>query len=192
MGATSNSSCFDNYFTLNKVRSGRENLKIDLLKITDLLPEDISELDKLRTAALNHYDETIVQKCKRIPIEDEIKYVPARLSMQDKLIFRAFEQANLLAYAQVFTGWPHFDEWTVEQLYIHPEYARQGLGSKLINSVENVARTAEIKATSVLTMPSREHADSFWRAIGYDDLSANQTIQVPRKFSNLRVLRKEL
>lgn len=177
---TGSAKGFDAYFADRKLNAQREKASIDCKSVVYLSKEEIEELDQLRIAALSNYSQEIHADVSPIKIEEELAYVPSSLKLTDKLVFRMCDQGVLLAYALVFCSWPKVDEWTIEQLYINPSYKRQGLGSKLINKIENVARTAEIKATSILSMPKRSNSESFWKIIGYTEIQQGSN-QIFRK-----------
>ncbi len=67
------------------------------------------------------------------------------------------------------TEWPEHDDWSIEQLVLDPAYHLHGVGSTLVSSVENLARTAEARAASIFSIPSRPTSPSFWCHMGYAD-----------------------
>ena len=166
---------FDAYFADKKLKSQREKAQVDCKSVLFLTKEEISELEDMRARALDEYCKEYGICLESKDIEEELAALPDRLKLSDKLIFRMSDQGVLLAYALVFCSWPKIEEWTIEQLYINPDYKRQGLGSKLINQIENVARPAEIKATSILSAPKRPKAESFWKTIGYREQEGFET-----------------
>lgn len=164
------SSCgFRAYYEQKKLTSQRESLEIQCTPLVHLTTAEQADVERLRARALENYEKTTGYTLEKQPFYEEFFCVPDGVRREDKLIFRAFDKGTLIAYAQVICGWPAHNEWAVDQLIIDPASARQGIGSKLINQIENIARTAEITATSIVSLPTRPESDSFWRAIGYSD-----------------------
>lgn len=174
---------FEAYFSHKKVSAQREHLKVLCYSVKDLVRKDLSDLEALRAAALENYEKSSGIELKSSSLLAELKDRPRGRTLSDKLVVKAYNlDDELVAYAQVICGWPQHNSWAIDQLLLDPNKTRQGLGSKLINIIENLARTAEVQATSIISLPSRPNSESFWKAIGYLPLEDNDPL----------ILKKEL
>lgn len=181
---------FEGYFNDKKARAAQGDLTINCVTLSQMAPGEIAELDELRTRALDNYCATTGNEVRRIPIEEELELAPSGSTPSDKLIFRAYQKGTLVAYAHVLCGWPKHNEWTVEQLLLDPTYRLKGIGTKLISAIENLARTAEVRAASILSLPSRPGAQSFWCHLGYEDKTDELGGELSGSFLN--IMRKVL
>lgn len=163
---------FEGYFDSKKVRAAQRDLYITCVTLAQLTPAEIAELDELRTRALDNYVATTGNEVCRTSIEEELALTPKGTASADKLVFRAYQKDVLVAYAHVLCGWPKPNEWTVEQLLLDPTHRLKGIGTKVITAIENLARTAEVRAASILSLPSRPGAQTFWSHLGYEDKTA--------------------
>ncbi len=181
---------FEGYFADKQDPENREGLVMNCVTLSQMASSEIAELDELRRRALDNYEATTGKEAMRLPINEELGLAPEGSTSSDKLIFRAYKDGSLVAYAHVLCGWPCANEWTVEQLLLDPTHRLQGIGSKLIDAIEQLARTAEVRATSILSLPTRDGAESFWRHLGYQDRTAELASQLGG--SVVTVMRKEL
>lgn len=181
---------FEGYFNEKQTQGERAGLEINCVTLSQIAPGEIAELDELRQRALDNYTATTGHEVTRLPIREELELAPQGSTPSDKLIFRAYESGVLVAYAHVLCGWPRANEWTVEQLLLDPTRRLKGIGSKLIDSVEQLARTAEVRATSILSLPTRDGSSSFWDHLGYVDRTSELAAELGG--SVVTVMRKEL
>ena len=181
---------FEGYFNDKKTRAAQGDLVINCVTVSQMAPAEIVELDELRTRALDNYCATTGNEVRRIPIIEELELAPKGSTPSDKLVFRAYQRGELVAYAHVLCGWPEANEWTVEQLLLDPTYRLKGIGTKVIGAIENLARTAEVRAASILSLPSRPGAQSFWEHLGYEDKTSELADELGDSFLN--IMRKVL
>lgn len=181
---------FEGYFNDKQANEDKGGIEINCVTLSQMASGEILELDELRQRALDNYTATTGQEVTRLPIQEELELAPAGSTPSDKLIFRAYVDGALVAYAHVLCGWPRPNEWTVEQLLLDPTHRLKGIGTKVIASIEALARTAEIRAASILSLPTRDGAESFWMHLGYEDKTAELASQLDGSFVN--IMRKEL
>lgn len=183
---------FEGYFNDGRDRDRRSALRITCSTLSQLSDKEVAELDALRQRALDNYESASGDHVERRPIREELGCVPgvAGLAPSDKLVFRSYDGDELIAYADVACGWPRPIEWTVLQLLLDPAHRLKGVGSALIGSIERLARTAEVRATSILSLPTRDGATSFWEHLGYADKTSELADEVHG--SVVTVMRKEL
>lgn len=181
---------FEGYFNDKQSREDQGGLQINCVTLSQMAPSEVFELDELRQRALDNYTKSTGQQVKQLPIREELELAPAGSTPSDKLIFRAYDDGSLVAYAHVLCGWPRSNEWTVEQLLLDPTHRLKGIGSKLIDSIESLARTTEVRAASILSLPTRENAESFWEHLGYEDKTTELSHELSGTFVN--IMRKEL
>lgn len=168
----------------------RDGLTITCVTLDQLGEKDVEQLDAARTRALDAFEEANGIDLSRKPIKEELDHLPDGLTPLDKLILRAYEGDSLVAYAHVLCGWPLPTEWTVEQLILDPQHRLQGIGTKVIEEIESLASSAEIRTTSILSVPTRPGAASFWNALGYQDTSEDLAPSLGE--GHVRVMRKGL
>lgn len=185
---------FEAYFAHKKVSAQREKLKALCYSINQLDGRDLSDLEALRFAALKSYEELTGVVLPYSNLYDELHDLPEGHQLSDKLVIKAYdEQDELAAYAQVICSWPSYNSWTIDQLLLHPDKRGKGIGSKLIHIIENLARTAEVKVTSILSIPARPYSESFWETIGYTPCDTLSSAELSARLLLGRIsLRKEL
>lgn len=185
---------FEAYFAHKKISAQREKLKVLCYSINQLEGRDLSDLEALRFAALTSYEQSTGIVLPHSSLYDELHDIPEGHQLSDKLVIKAYDESEeLVAYAQVICSSPDFNSWTIDQLLLHPEKQGRGIGSKLINIIENLARTAEVQVTSILSIPERPYSESFWESIGYSVCDVPTGQEQNNKLLRGRILlRKEL
>lgn len=183
---------FEGYFADKRARDEQGAVRLDCVSVSQLAGEEIAALDALRERALANFTKTTGHEVVHAPIMEELARVPEGKSLSDKLVFRAFHEGHLVAYVHVICGWPKNNEWTIEQLLLDPEHRLQGIGTKLIQDVESLAETAEVRATSILSIPSRPGSDSFWSTIGYEDKTQELGEQVSETYGYKNIMQKKI
>lgn len=168
----------------------RDGLTITCVTLNQLSEKDVAQMDEARTRALDAFEKSNGVDLVRKPITEELNYLPEGMTPLDKLIVRAYEKDTLVAYAHVLSGWPRATEWTVEQLILDPQHRLQGIGTKVIQEIESLASSAEIRTTAILSVPTRPGAASFWNTLGYQDSAEELGPTLGQE--NLRVMRKGL
>ena len=163
---------FEGYFGGQKQGEqgeGTPGFKVTCITADCLLPDDLAQIEEVRRAALTEYISATGNELEVPTFAEELLQVPAGMELSDRLVLRAFDGEDLAGYIQVLTEWPEHDEWSIEQLVLDPAYHLHGVGSTLVSSVENLARTAEARAASIFSIPSRPTSPSFWCHMGYAD-----------------------
>ncbi len=183
---------FERYVEDKWRAASRTGVQIGYVGMNQLSRPEIVELEKLRDRALENFMSATGHELHPLPIEEELELAPEGKSISDKLLFRAYNDGTLVAYAHVIMGWPKSDEWAIEQLLLDPVHRLQGIGSRLIAEVEEVARTAEVKATSILSLPTRPDSESFWKHVGYTDKTEELAEDLGNAKDFVNILRKEL
>jgi GNAT superfamily N-acetyltransferase len=199
-------SDFGNSFDKNAGSAHVGDLEIRCATLNQLSDTDIEQLDAVRTRALDSYERETGNVVERTPIREELQTLPSGLTTLDKLVLRAYYKDQLVAYAHVLCGWPHSTEWTIEQLILNPDFRLKGIGTKVVSAIEDLASHAEIRATAIISMPSRPGAESFWNHLGYESeddgagengaaagsSDAQAGAQAPSAGSNIKILHKSL
>ncbi len=151
-------------------------------------------LASLRERALTNFAEQ-TQDAFVMPKEsarEELFRLPEGKELDDKLVLRAIAEDTVVAYCHVLCGWPRANEWTIEQLLLDPEHRLKGIGSLLIKQIERLAETAEVRATQILSVPSRPRSSEFWSTIGYEDQTDELKDTVQDTYGYMTIMRKKL
>ena len=166
------------------------DLEIRCTTLDQLTDKDVEQIDAVRERALDSFEHDTGNRVSRVPISEELRMLPEGLTPLDKLVLRAYEGDKLVAYAHVLCGWPHSTEWTIEQLILNPDYRLKGIGTRVVSAIEELANHAEIRATAIMSMPSRPGAASFWNKLGYE----TEEKPAKEKFgdASVNILRKSL
>lgn len=183
---------FAKYFADKKISGDREKAQVDCRAISQLRGSDRAVLADVRYRALENLGRTVGEDLDVGTFEQELKSVPHGVKLADKLVFRIYDEGTLLGYALVISGWPKTDEWAVERMYLDPNSSRNGIGSKLIHQIENLARTAEARGVCIFTVVAHPEWDSFWKAIGYEDDTDEIKRGLVSPFEFVKAHRKEL
>jgi hypothetical protein len=77
-------------------------------------------------------------------------------------------------------------------LVINPNFRLQGVGSNIVNKIENFALRSEVASDRIFAIPLEERGTVFWQNLGYKVESSRQLIKIAELDHELIVYRKEL
>jgi putative acetyltransferase len=127
------------------------DVQIDLAKIGDL--ESILELQEssIKFLSSKEYDARQIESLIR-------SQKPARL-YQNEISFVAYSSSKLVGFASLSVHTP-----TINAMFVHPDFTRLGIGTRLLEAIENTAIQKKYKTMYVMSSLS---AIEFYQARGY-------------------------
>lgn len=127
------------------------DVQIDVAKFGDL--ESILELQEssLRFLTSKEYDAR--------QIESLIKSQKPIRSYQNEISFVAYSDSKLVGFASLSVHTP-----TINAIFVHPDFTRLGIGTRLLEAIENTAIEKKHKTMYVMSSLS---AIDFYQARGY-------------------------
>lgn len=182
---------FESFFGQAQARSSAD-LTFACTPVSKLGQDDIARLEELRSLALRQFVQDTGCSLAPSSLKEELEFLPPHKTLDEKLLVSACYSGELVAYCHVLCGWPQASEWAIEQLLLRPQHRLHGIGSKLIAFVEELARTAEVRATSILSLPSRPNSASFWDFVGYQDKTAEDAEKIKAVYACMNIMKKEL
>jgi putative acetyltransferase len=127
--------------------------------IRDAIAEDAKALACIRIAAINElatvaYSEQQVRAWLAGPSAGDYE-----AAIANKIILVEEVHGNVLAFAQLDDK-----HGVVERMYVSPQHARQGAGTRLLRALEVIARE---KGLAMLSLDATLNAVAFYTSIGY-------------------------
>jgi GNAT superfamily N-acetyltransferase len=153
-----------------------DSIRVHGLILSQISRSERYEVDALRAKAFAKVREYIGLASDPPDFESE-KGVIAERSDSDKLLFRAHLNKQLVGYAFVVTGWPHQTSWLIQHIVIDPDFRLKGIGSALLEKIEDYAASSEIDAKSIYAIPIQKSGIDFWRDHGYTKASQEHFLQ---------------
>ncbi len=168
-----------------------EDLRVDCVFVSQLAVIELSEINMMRQLAFSNVSTLTGLTNELVSFEQEINLLPGKAA-SDKVLFRAYKGNVLTGYALVVIGWPEQGEWVLQHLVINPEYRLQGIGSKILEKVEDYALRSEVASDRMFAIPLEEKGTIFWQNHGYKVESSRQLVKIADLDHELIVYRKEL
>lgn len=86
----------------------------------------------------------------------------------------AFDGERLVGFAQLFIlPKTTFTIGHLEDLIVHYDYRRGGLGRKIMDVIISLARREECSVINLTVRPEREAAEALYRSIGFEEIKTN-------------------
>jgi len=127
----------------------RPYLPADLVPLRELFAASVEELMQ------DDYDED--QRAAWVSMAEDGDEFAARLAEQVTLVVEA--EGEHLGFAALK------DNTVIDMLYVHPDFAGQGIGTALADALEKIAKSRGAKS---LTVESSETAQMFFEERGYE------------------------
>ena len=80
------------------------------------------------------------------------------------------------------------DNKTIEMLYVHPDYAGEGIGTALVDAVEKIAAA---RGAETLTADASDSAVTFFERLGYEQTSRN-SVPIAEQWLSNTTMKKRL
>jgi len=168
-----------------------DSLHIDSVVISQLAKIERSEIEALRSKALAPINTLIGLVDDTLTFEQELDIIPAK-SSTEKLLFRAYLGKELVGYALVIIGWPERGEWVIQHMIVNPEHRLKGIGSSIVNGIEEYAISSEVEANSIFAVPIQESGTLFWNNMGYSKATGSIRFELDNLNHDLTIFRKEI
>ena len=94
------------------------------------------------------------------------------------MLARAYFGKRLAGYALVVLGWPQSSHWLIQHMIIDPERRNIGIGTAILQNIEQYALESEIDASGILAVPIQQSGEVFWKNHGYTAEAFRQQIKV--------------
>ena len=79
------------------------------------------------------------------------------------------------------------DNKTIDMLYVHPDYAGEGIGTALVDAVEKIAAA---RGAETLTADASDSAVTFFERLGYEQTSRNSVPIAEQWLSNTTMTKR--
>jgi putative acetyltransferase len=132
----------------------------DQIQLEPAQPEDAAAVLNIHCAAVHQtaapfYPENVINRWARLPIDsDRIKRVGRKwIENPDRRMIVAKQNHQVLGFGFMDM------QGQVQGLYVHPEYGRRGIGTRILAALEQTARLLRI---SVLKVDAAINAEAFY------------------------------
>ncbi len=152
-----------------------------ILKDKILIFKEISIKDKTELFSL-------FNKCKdfflltegRIPKTcDSFFYdLPPEKDMKDKYSYGVFENSSLIAAIDIVSDYPNNGEWIIGLLLIDPEARKIGLGKRIHNIIEEIAKNKGAEKLRIGVVKQNSRVLGYWSKMGYKEIGISQSIKI--------------
>jgi len=149
------------------------------------------EIEALRNKALGLVQDYLGLTNKPLTLEQEA-YIIKDVSDDNKMFALVYDNKCLVGYALVVVGWPEPCKWLIQHMIIDPDMRHKGIGSALVQSVEQYALESEVAADSIFAIPIQASGRHFWQENGYTVEAARFLVHVANVDHELIVYHKAL
>jgi putative acetyltransferase len=149
----------------------RPFLPADTMALRDLFAQSIEEL------TADDYDED--QRLAWIAIAEDAGEFAKRLGGMLTLVVQL---------DGIYLGFTSLkDNKTIEMLYVHPDYAGEGIGTALVDAVEKIAAA---RGSETLTADASDSSVTFFERLGYQQTSRNSVPLAEQWLSNTTMTKR--
>jgi GNAT superfamily N-acetyltransferase len=166
-------------------------MKVKAALVSQLASLEIAEIENLRARAIAPAAEVIGTVRENLSLRQELNIL-GNIDDSGKMLFRAYRDQTLVGYALIIIGWPDKCSWVIQHMIIDPELRLQGIGSAIIDKVEDYAESSSVEPGSLYAVPIEERGKDFWTFRGYTEVAGSYRVQIAGKSVNLFLCRKDL
>jgi putative acetyltransferase len=141
------------------------NIMSNQIQLEPAQPEDAAAVVKIHCAAVHQtaapfYPENIINSWARLPIDsDRIKRIGRKwIENPDRHMIVAKQNHQIIGFGFIDI------QGQVQGLYIHPDYSRRGIGTRILAALEQTAQSLRI---SVLKVDAAINAEAFYAKQGF-------------------------
>lgn len=180
------------YELFNEKKPDPTEIVINSVFVSQLADIELAELEQLRKLAMHGIVEIIGAAHEDISFEKELSVLPGT-DDSDWVIFRAYRNNRLLGYALMVIGWPEKGEWVIQHMIINPDNRNQGIGTKIVNKIEDYARNSQPAESACLSaIPIEEAGRKFWELREYTEAPGSHQLTIAGNIRDITVLKKKL
>jgi GNAT superfamily N-acetyltransferase len=168
-----------------------EGVEVKGVFVTQLAKNERFEIESVRAKALSSIRSPTGLTNEVLTFEDEINIIPDK-STSDKMLFLARCDSTLAGYALVIIGWPQPATWTIQHMIINPGNRLRGIGTTIVQQVENYALSSAVASENIFAIPIEREGTGFWKFLGYTVETGRLPVRIGGLNRELMICRKEL
>jgi len=165
--------------------------KVSFVMYNHLASSERHEIETLRNKALDLVKNYRGLTNEPLTLEKEASIIKD-VADDNKMFALVYDNRRLVGYSLVVVGWPESYKWLIQHMIIDPDMRYQGIGSAIVQSIEQYAQESEIAADSIFAIPVQESGKRFWQEIGYTVEASRFLVNVADVDHELIVYHKEL
>jgi len=161
-----------------------QGFKVSFVMLNHLAGSERAEIVALRSKALNLVVDYLGLTNEPLSLEKEATLIKD-VADDNKMFALVYVNKKLVGYSLVIVGWPEPCKWLIQHMIIDPDMRHKGIGSTIVQSIEQYALESSVAADSIFAVPVQESGKHFWQQNGY-------TVEVSRLFVNVADVDHEL
>lgn len=129
-----------------------------------------------------------------VPIDahDFFKDLPPGKSYDEKHLIGVFDDEKLVGAIDIVEDYPREKEWIIGFVLVHPDYRRQGLGTKIFEILGEIVKENRGKYLRVGVQIQNEAGLKFWYDCGFEEKFTSDPILMGKLESRVVVLNRKL
>jgi GNAT superfamily N-acetyltransferase len=100
--------------------------------------------------------------------------LPPKKNLKDKYLYGVFENSSLIAAIDVVSDYPKKGEWIIGLLLIHPKERKIGLGKRIHNIIEEIAKNKGAEKLRIGIVEQNAKVLGYWSKMGYKQIEITQ------------------
>lgn len=147
-----------------KVEAGKPD--VSFVMFNHLAKSEMAEINDLREKSFKEVQTYIGLSREPLTIEQEVRIIPT-VDDSNKMFALVKLNKKLVGYSLVALGCPEPCQWLIQHMIIDPDLKGQGIGTAIIDGIEQYAQESEIAPDSIFAVPIQESGKKFWQDRGY-------------------------
>lgn len=137
--------------------------------LREMRPDDVAALRELIESDPGYTERVTGHPPGPADAQSLLMMRPPDLPEEDKVVLGAWDAGSLVGVVDLLRGWPDADTAHVGLLQVHADRRGRGLGRVIHDrALAEVRRWPGIETLrAAIVETNAEHADPFWRALGY-------------------------
>ena len=123
--------------------------------------------------------------------EQMLNELPEGKSKDDKFWIGLFDNEKIISFIDVVQNYKSEGEWIIGHYIIDINYRHKSIGSKLLNSLENILISLKANGLRVVVQEQNEAGFSFWTKMGFSEILRTKQ-EVFKDKDNIIVMTKKL
>jgi len=145
-----------------------DGFKVSFVLYRHLAHSELAEIEALRHKALEkiHIQNYLGLTNEPLSLEKETDIIKD-VADDNKMFALAYANKKLVGYSLVIVSWPEPCKWLIQHMFVDPDLLQQGIGSAILQSIEQYAQDSEVAADAIFAVPVQESSKKFWQESGY-------------------------